>query len=742
MNRATFVSTSGALAIGFAMSGCSPASVSVPSKSEANPRGESLPSSIDAWLAVAPDGEVSLRFGKVELGTGVDTAIAQIVADELDVPVARVTIVTADTSVSPNQGYTAGSETLRSGSIPVRKAAAEARSVLLALAAQRWNVTAETLETRNGAVVERSTNGPGRSLSYGLLVGGRRFHHDVVHPVSLKPPSDYRVIGRSIPRVDIPAKIDGTHRYVQNLRVPGMLHGRVVRPTTIGAKPAKIDASAARRVRGFIRVVSQGSFIGVVAQTEWSAIQAARALRVTWSGGGLPAVTNLGDTVRAAENASTKAIVAVGDADAAGGDGAIRASYVWPFQSHGSIGPSCAVADVRHGSATIWSATQGVFPLRGAIAQLLGLPNRAVRVIYVEGAGCYGHNGADDAAADAALLSRAVGHPVRVQWMRSDEHQWDPKGPAMAIDMSAKLDQSRTRVAAWQSDVYTPTHATRPGGEAGNLLAGQLIDAPPPTPIYVGGDRDARVNYRFNAYRVTMHNQANAVLRQSAMRGLGGTQNSFANESFMDELAYAANADPIAFRLAHLAHDDHARAVIEAVARAAAWKSGRAAPIGSGGTHARGRGVAYVQYENTEAYVAANAQVTVDRPSGDVRVEHLWVAHDCGIIVNPDGLRNQIEGNAIQATSRAVKEAVQFDRRQVTSVDWDSYPILRFPEVPEVDIVLIDRPAERIKGAGEATTVVIAPAIANAVFAATGARVRSVPFTSERVRTALHSRAV
>jgi CO/xanthine dehydrogenase Mo-binding subunit len=386
----------------------------------------------------------------------------------------------------------------------------------------------------------------------------------------------------------------------------------------------------------------------------------------------------------------------------------------------------------------VWSATQGIFFLRGALAELLRLPNDAVEVRFVEGAGCYGHNGADDATADAALLSQSIAQPVRVQWMRDQEHGWDPKGPAEVVVHRARLDDTKTHVAAWTTDVWSPSHNTRPGNDAGNLLAGRLTGAKPAPIVFSGGDRNAKTNYVLPNYRVTMHNLAGGVLHSSAMRGLGGTQNSFANESFMDELAHAAGAGPLAFRRTHLSNDPRALALLDALATLAGWQDvPAAAHVDARAAQVHGRGLAFVHYENTEAYVAAVADVTVTRATGAVRVTKLAIAHDCGLIVNPNGLRNQIEGNAIQATSRAIKEQVTYDAHRVTSIDWNTYPILRFSEVPEIQIALVNRIYEPIKGAGEATTTVIAPAINNAIFDATGVRLREAPLTAARVKAAL-----
>jgi len=719
--RLNFIRTGGALVVSFSVPGGALAQTA-----PAN-------AAVDAWLRLATDGKVTVKFGKVEIGTGIATAIAQIVADELDVPFAALTVTDADTADTPDQGVTAGSASLSVGAIPIRKAAAEARAAILALAATRFGVPSDRLETRDGIV---SVRGAGtQRISYGALVGGHALERNIgPQSAAVKSPDAYRVVGTSVPRSDLPAKITGTFRYLSDVRVPGMVHGRVVRPPAIGARLVAVDERSIAGIPGIVGVVHRGAFLGVVALTEWSAIRAAERLAATWSGGGLAPVADLADAVRATPAANVRALVDRGNLDALA-DGALAATYVWPYQSHGSIGPSCGIADVRSTGATIWSSTQGVYPLRGALAELLGLPEPSVRVRYVEGSGCYGHNGSDDAAADAAVLSQAIGRPVRVQFMRHDEHGWDPKGPAMVVAMSAALDAAREGVGAWRSDVYSPSHSTRPSGKAGNTLAGRLVGSAPAPLQFVGGDRNARVDYAVANYRVTMHNLQGGLVTSSAMRGLGGTQNTFANESFMDELAHAANADPLAFRRRHL-NDPRALAVLDAAAQLAGWEPRPAAArVGSG--QARGRGLAFVHYENTEAYVATIADVSVDVGTGAVRVLRLSVAHDCGCIVNPDGLRNQIEGNAIQALSRALKEQVTFDARGVTSIDWLRYPIVRFSELPVVAIALLDRRHDPVLGAGEATTTTIAPAIANAIFDATGARVRVVPLTPARVLAAM-----
>jgi nicotinate dehydrogenase subunit B len=528
----------------------------------------------------------------------------------------------------------------------------------------------------------------------------------------------------------------GRHVYIHDIRVDGMLHGRVVRPASLGAKLVRVDDTPLRDIPG-ARVVRKGDFLGVVAEREEDAVRAAKAIKPIWSASEtLPAIDALHETLiktAATDRVSTDA----GDVPAAiaRATKSVKAQYRWPFQMHASIGASCGVADIKRDSATIWSSTQGAHTLKGAIAQLIGLPSENVHVIWTEGSGCYGHNGSDDAAADAALLSQMVEKPVRVQWSRADEHGWEPKGVAMVMDVAGGVDENG-RIVGWDYAVWTPTHSSRPsaqaGGGAASFIAGQLAGATPTSRGSLGGERNARHTYNIPNTRVVAHLLQSSPLRVSSFRGLGSPQNSFANESFMDELAVAAGANPVEFRLRHLT-DPRAVAVVQAVARIGGWgkgDAGRGSRDAGSASNApkRGRGMAFVQYDGTEAYVAAIVDVDVDLAQHTVRVTRVFVAHDCGLIVNPDGLRNQIEGNVIQAISRTLKESVKFDRSRVTSVDWRGYPILTFAEVPEsIEIELIDHPELPSVGAGEAATSPIPGAIANAVFDATGNRLREVP---------------
>jgi CO/xanthine dehydrogenase Mo-binding subunit len=773
--------------------GTRPASPPDPSPAAEAGDGAATPSlTVDSLVAIDGAGAITVYSGKVDLGTGVRTALTQIVAEELRVGVDQIRYVQGDTARTPgDQGYTAGSKTLQNHGPQLRLAAATAFQTLLDLAADALGVPREALRAEGG----RIGVGPAldRAVPYGRLVAGRRLRLKIAPPdprVSVREPGGYRVVGRSVPRLDLPGKVMARFTYLHDLTVPGMLHGRVVRPAGRNAafeSFATASLEAVRAIPGFLRVVQRGSFVGVVAATEWAAIRAASALTVHWNAGppladqaALPEV--LQDPAHIYQ---TNVEVDTGDVDAAlaGAARTVEGSYFTPYQMHGSMGPSCGVADVRGTpdaegiQATVWSATQGVYPLRRAVAQLLGLDAERVRVVYMEGSGCYGHNGADDgaddAAADAALLSQAVGQPVRVQWMREEEHGWEPLGPAMLHRMHGGLDAAGA-VAAWHHTVFTPPHSTRPPANApnpagqsegvprdavGHLLAGQAIGAlPSPLPDAPrnSGTRNAPIGYTFPNVRLTANHvryfaprgdnpsAPSAPLtytlpRPSALRSLGGFSNSFANESFVDELAAAAGTDPLLFRLRAL-DDPRATAVLEAVAEAAGW--GRPMPPGPDGMSS-GRGVAFLRYETAGAYVAACAEVLVDSITGVVRVTRVVVAHDCGLVVNPDGVRNQIEGNVIQGISRTLKEEVVFDRAGVTSVYWTArpgyqpYPVIGFADVPEIQIVLLDRPTEKAWGAGEPAIGAMPGAIGNAVYAATGVRLRTLPLTPERVRAAL-----
>ncbi len=662
---------------------------------------------IDDWISICEDGTVTVFSGKVELGTGVRTALAQIVAEELDVSMDAVRMVMGETGRTPDEGYTAGSKTIQFGGFGLRIASAAARRALLELASRYLNVEEPQLSVSQGRV--SVTADPSRSVSYAELLGGRRFNRDIGE-VEVKDPASYRIVGTTVPRLDLPKKFTGVASFVQDIRIPGMLHARLVRPPRPGAHLRRVDETSV----GFARVVRAGDFLAVVAEREEVAAAAARGIAAEWEGAEpLPdpdEVYDLGEV----------------NGSLASGGSVVEAEYRQPYQAHASIGPSCAVADYREDGVTVWSSTQGVYPLRGAIADFLRLSPERVTVIHTEGSGCYGQNGADDVAADAAFISRAVGRPVRVQWSRSDEFAWEPYGPAMVTRMRGAVHGRK--LAAWIHETWTPSHAYRPR-VAADLLTARLATgaAQPPPTMYVGGDRNAATDYEIPEERVLMHWLERSPLRVSSFRSLGAYANAFANESFMDELANTEGIDPVAFRLSHIS-DPRGQDVVRQAAEASGW--GRQLSTDEG------LGIAYARYENREAYVATVAHVHVDRSSGRIRLLHITVAHDCGLIINPDGLRNQIEGNIIQGASRALKEQVTWDKTRISSTDWKSYPILTFTEVPTIDIILLDRPKEKAVGAGEPAIITVAPAVANAVFSATGARLREVPFTPARVKAA------
>jgi CO/xanthine dehydrogenase Mo-binding subunit len=569
-------------------------------------------------------------------------------------------------------------------------------------------------------------------------MGGKPFNCEVTGRAPLKRPEDYHIVGSSVSRPDIARKVTGQPSFVQDLRLPGMLHARLVRPPSAGAKLLSIDERSVENVPGLVTFVHRNNFIGLVTEREEQAILAAKRLKVEWQEQAtLPRMEDLYSALRS-QPTQDSLLLEEGDVEGALRQAvrSLHATYYQPYHAHASIGPSCAVAEVKEDQITIWSSTAGPYPLRAALAQLLEVPIENVRFTHMEGAGSYGQNGADDVAADAAILAQTVGKPVRVQWSREDEFIWEPKAPAMVMDVRGGLD-AQGNVVAWEYHVWSPSHVARPRF-AGQLLTAQLLsgqEASPP-PFSFGAERNARTNYAFPNQRVAVHWLEYSPLHASAFRSLGGAENTFANESFMDELAAAAGADAVEFRLRHLP-DPRAQAVLKAAAEKANWDT-RPSPQAKPNGLAEGRGVAYAQYENDQALVACIAHVQVDTASGAAHVKRMVIAHDCGLIINPDGLENQIEGNAIQSLSRALKEEVQFSRSRVTSVDWETYPILKFSEVPDVDIVLINRPDQPAVGAGEPSTVTTSAAVANAIFDATGGRVRQIPFTPERVKAALH----
>jgi len=692
---------------------------------------------VDGFLAIAADGAITLYSGKVDLGTGGRIAWRQIVAEELDVEPAAIHLVEGDTALTPNQGPTAGSNGIQVGGMQFRRAAATARAALLRLAAEKLNVPVEQLTMQGGVV---RTPG-GASAGFGELIGGRAFDLKLDASAKLKQPADYRVVGRPFARPDLPGKFSGTHEFVHDVRVPGMLHARVIRPPTLGAKLQSVDEASIATVPN-TRIVRIGDFLAVLADKEWNAVRAARALKASWT---RTAMLGGNDRIYAEQRGALlvrdTTISARGDAPAklAVAPNVLTATYLWPLQSHASMGPSCAVADVRDGKATIWTASQGTHKYRPLFAKFLDLPADAVRLIYVDGAGCYGMNGHDDAAAEAALLSKHVGRPVRVQWSREDEHGWDPKGPAQILDLRGALDDAK-RIAAWETRTWLP--ANTQGLPAVPLLAVDAAGLSQPQGSSSGlTQANADPPYAIADMRALAHWVQPGPIRLSNLRAPGKIANLFAVECFTDELAAAAGADPLAFRMAALSQP-RGLDVLERVGAMLGWEP-RPSPrrVDAAAPLLRGRGIAYCHYKHNETYVAMAMEVEVDRASGRIHVTRVACAHDCGQIISPDGVRAQVEGNILQTISRTLFEEVTYDRERVTSTDWASYPILTFPDVPKLEIELIDRPTERPLGAGEAAASPVAAAIGNAVFDATGVRLRTVPFTPARVKAALEGRA-
>jgi nicotinate dehydrogenase subunit B len=693
---------------------------------------------VDSYLAIDAKGMCTVYSGKVDLGTGTDTALRQMAAEELDLPLRRINLITGDTMLTPDQGTTWGSLTIQSGGIQIRQASAAAKAALIEEAAKRLNVKKEDLTTADGVI-----SGGGKRVTYGELIGGRNFSIklDPKQPVPTKDPKTFKVVGKSVPRVDIPGKATGTFTYMQDFRVPGMLHGRVVRPPAMEAKLESVDEASIKGIRG-AKVIRQGNFLAVVAANEWAAIKGAQQLKATWSKwAGLPEQSKLYEHVRATKVAKDEVTSNVGNTSEALGQGAkkLNATYDFAIHTHGSIGPSCAVAEFKDSKLTSWSASQATHNLRKQLAQMFAMPVDNVRCIYHEGAGCYGRNGHEDAAADAALLAKATGKPVRVQWSRADEHGWDPKGPPTLVDLRASLDGTGN-VTAWESEFFIPQSA---GGFSVPLVAATLAEMPYDRHIAPGNIiRNSDIPYKFANIKTVCHRLESTPFTPSWIRTPGRMQNTYANECFTDELAAVAGVDPIDFRLKYLdTADKRGIEVIERLVSLAKWDKRPSPKGGQSGDVVKGRGVSYVKYELVRTYVAVVAEVEVNRSTGAIKVPKFYIVHDCGQIINPDGLKNQLEGNIIQTVSRTLIEELKFDRSTVTSLDWASYPILTFPDVPEIVMDLIDRPALPPWGAGEPSAAVVPSAISNAVFDATGVRLRSIPYTPEKVKAAMRGAA-
>ncbi|WFU44467.1 molybdopterin-dependent oxidoreductase [Bradyrhizobium sp. CB82] len=694
----------------------------------------------ETFVRITADGSVSAYNGHVDLGTGIRTALGQIVAEELDVSFARVVVVLGDTAVVPNQGATIASETIQITAIPLRRAAAQARHFLIARAAERLELPSAELSIEDGLV-----RGHNRSISFGELIGDETIRLELADDVTVKPVGDYAIVGHSVPRVDLPAKATGELTFVHDVRVPGMLHGRVVRPPYagvdagpfVGTSLIAVDESSVRDVPGLVGVVRIGDFVGVVAEREENAILAASQLKVSWKP--TPALPDLADleTALRANPSTPRTLIDKGDVTAAiaGAAKPMQRTYVWPYQMHASIGPSCAVADYQDAAIRVWSGTQNPHILRTDLALLIERPETEIEVIRLEAAGCYGRNCADDVTADALLLSRAVGRPVRVQLTREQEHAWEPKGAAQLIDVNGGLNADGG-VAGYDLATRYPSNAAP---TLALLLTGRI--SPEPDVLQMG-DRTAIPPYDYDHMRVVAHDMA-PIVRASWFRGVSSLPNTFAHESYIDELATEAGVDPIEYRLRYL-RDQRAVDLVNAVAERAGWTP-RPARQDKDGEIVHGRGFAYALYVHSKfpgygaAWSAWITDVAVNKMTGDVSVTRVVAGQDSGLMINPDGVRHQIQGNVIQSTSRALMEEVSFERGAVAAREWGAYPIIPFPDVPKIDVLMLPRQDQPPLGVGESASVPSAAAIANAIFDATGVRFREPPFTPERILTGLRS---
>ncbi|WIW49933.1 molybdopterin cofactor-binding domain-containing protein [Bradyrhizobium sp. 62B] len=687
---------------------------------------------LSSWLRFTDDGRVAISPGKVEIGQGIVTALAQIAADELDVDIGRIEMIRASTTSSPNEGVTSGSLSIQQSGRALRQVCAEVRQRFLRAASERLGVEASQLDVDDGTI-----SGPGNvRTSYWELAGDVSLDHNATAEPTAKSIAKRVIAGHSVQRIDIPDKVFARPRFIHDLALPGLAHGRVLRPEMSGAKLATLDETAVRAITGRVATVRDGGFAGVVADTEAAAETALKALRkgAKWSAGEpLPDEDDLAGFLRS-QPVETTVIDSRTAEPARKPAQTLRRQYTRPYIAHASIAPSCAVAQWDGDRVHVWTHSQGVYLLRADLAIVLKLPAEGIIVEHMESAGCYGHNAADDVALDAVLLAKAAGgRPVRVQWSRHDEMSHAPFGAAMAIDIEADLDADN-EVIGWRHDIWSNGHAARPGRAAQPaLLAATEIESPyprmistnPPAANGGGADRNSVPLYDFPGWTITSHRLLTMPVRTSALRTLGGQGNVFAIESLLDEIAALRSEDPIAFRLRHL-RDERARDVISAAARRAGWKPQKRPGIS--------HGVGFARYKNMGAYCAAIAEI---EGADDIRVKRLTLAVDVGEAVNPDGVINQIEGGAIQATSWVLKERVRFDRTRITSTSWTDYPILTFSEVPAVDVEVIQRPEIEPVGAGEAAHGPVTAAIANAVYDCLGVRVRDLPITRDRIIAAM-----
>ncbi|MCK0191730.1 molybdopterin cofactor-binding domain-containing protein [Arenibacter sp. F20364] len=730
-SRRRFLKNMGFISVGFSLLG-SCLEVEDPSMATRMDFEGKLPGSmghaktVNAWLEILEDGNIRVLSGKVELGQGIRTAIQQVAAEELDMDLEKVLVHLAETGRTPNEGYTGASASIQNSAMSVRYAAATARQELLALASKKLNTPIDDLLLYNGIIKSKQSR---KSLTFAEILEGEQIEKEVMLPIPIKDYREHRYVGKSIPRPDIGEMVRGQPTYIQDLRFPGMVHARVVRPSGYESKLVSMNGTGLiDEVSGVLKTVVKGSFVGVIAEREHQAIQASQYLKNNseWtSAKPFPESESLYDYIKGMANAP-ETVKNEGDvAKAINSVETVKSIFTKPYIKHASLGPACGIAMFNGDVLHIWSHSQGIYPLREGLATMLNMDPDKIHITSVPGAGCFGHSTADDAATDAALLALEYpGKHLRVQWSRQDEHIWDPYGPAMITEIEASLDENH-KINSWNVEVWTDSHSTRPNRDAGTLLAARYLE--PPIQMksrgYLGGGhRNADPYYTIPNLRVNAH-YYNGPFRVSSLRSLGSFANIFAVESFMDVMADKAGQDPLEFRLNHL-EDERAIAVIQKV---------QALTSAQNKEDGEGIGYAFMRYKNTDAYIAVAAKVTVDKNNGNVGLIKMWAAVDVGEVINMDGLTNQIEGGMIQAASWTLKEEVTFNTTEITSTDWIKYPILKFSEVPEVEVTIINRPSENAKGAGEVPVPPTAAAIANAIYNASGFRINDLPITPEKI---------
>lgn len=691
------------------------------------PRSMRRANKVNAWLQVLEDGRVRILSGKVELGQGIRTALRQVAAEELDMELEQVIVHLAETDFTPDEGYTAGSNSVPSSVMSVRYAAATARQQLIELGSRQLGEPTIDLIFWKGELKSKSS---GKALRLNELLANQQIETEVKVPVSVKAKDQHRLVGKPVPRSDIKQMVKGESLYIQDLKFPGMLHARVLRPPNYGSTLELIDTSGLKEsVDGVLKTVVNGSFVGVVAEQEYQAAKAERYLKSKAKWDNSRGLTNDKSLFEHIREIAEKPEKVREEGDYRGTQFAsepLRATYKKPYIKHGSMGPACAVAILDGDVLHVWSHSQGIYPMRRALSAMLQMEEEKIHVISVPGAGCYGHSTADDAAADASILALSLpGKHIRVQWSRNDENAWEPYGSAMIVELEAGLDKEG-KIAGWKSEVWSDAHSTRPNNDAGTLLTARYLEEPLPMKgrgYLGGGHRNADPYYVIPNMEVYAR-YFEGPLRVSSLRSLGAYANIFAIESFMDELANRAGKDPIDFRLDHL-DDERAKAVLLKIRDMT-----REVQTGSG----QGLGYAFCRYKNSTAYAAVAAHVFVDTEKGQLKLKKLFAAADVGEIINMDGIKNQMEGGMIQAASWTLKEQVTFDEDGVTGTDWATYPILRFDEVPEVEVEMINRPEERAEGGGEVSMPPTGGAISNALYRACGLRAYDLPITAEKLK--------